>query len=135
MNDYEHIQIESSLPKPWEQEETFNDVLYDWMSRAPWLAISAAAHGVIFLIIQAIPWNLFNQDDGVELQASTEAPPPEQFEDPPPEEEEEIEEEETEEDMSWENLLLELYRDTLDRIFEHFQIVRCIEDTLTQSYR
>ena len=47
----------------------------------------------------------------------------------------EAKEEETEEDMSWENLLLELYRDTLDRIFEHFQIVRCIEDTLTQSYR
>ena len=38
-NDYSGIHIESSLPKVWEQETTFNDVLYDWMSRAPWLAI------------------------------------------------------------------------------------------------
>ena len=35
-NDYSDIQIESNLPKPWEEEETFNDVLYDWMSKAPW---------------------------------------------------------------------------------------------------
>lgn len=119
MNDYEHIQIESSLPKPWEQEETFNDVLYDWMSRAPWLAISAAAHGVIFLIIQAIPWNLFNQDDGVELQASTEAPPPEQFEDPPPEEEEEIEEEETEEEPIIQDFEISDHNETdTDEVFE-----------------
>ena len=39
MSHEEFTPIESSLPKPWEQEETFNDVLYDWMGRAPWLAI------------------------------------------------------------------------------------------------
>ena len=44
--DYQNVHIESSLPRPWEEEITFNDVLYDWMSRAPWLAISAAAHVV-----------------------------------------------------------------------------------------
>ena len=34
--------IESSLPKPWEQEQSFNDVLYEWINKAPWLAISGA---------------------------------------------------------------------------------------------
>ena len=58
MSEKEQFHIESTLPKSWEQEETFNDVLYEWMSRAPWLAISAALHLVIFLIIQAIPWEI-----------------------------------------------------------------------------
>ena len=42
--EYQDVHIETTLPKPWEEEETFNDVLYDWMSRAPWLLISAALH-------------------------------------------------------------------------------------------
>ena len=98
MSHEEFTPIESSLPKPWEMEETFNDVLYDWMGRAPWLAISAALHVVIFLIIAAIPWNLFDNSDEKELKAAIEQPPPPEFEDPPEEEEEEIEEEETEEE-------------------------------------
>ncbi|TDJ69334.1 MAG: hypothetical protein E2O39_11800 [Planctomycetota bacterium] len=94
---YDDIHIETTLPKAWEQEETFNDVLYDWMSRAPWLAISAAAHLVIFLIIQAVPWALFSNEDPTEIQARLDVPP-EIFEDPPEEIEEEIEEEEVEEE-------------------------------------
>ena len=97
-SEYENIHIESSLPKTWEQEETFNDVLYEWMSRAPWLAISAAAHLVVFLIIQAVPWNLFGSDDAVVINASIDQAPEDVFEDPPEEPEEEIEEEETEEE-------------------------------------
>ena len=54
--DFSDIHIESSLPKPWEEEVTFNDILYDWMTRAPWLAISLGAHLVVFIIIAAIPW-------------------------------------------------------------------------------
>jgi len=96
-NDLQDLQIETTLPKSWEMEENFNDVLYDWMSRAPWLAISAAFHLVIFLIIQAVPWNLFGGDPPVEIQASIEQAPEEVFEDPP-EEIEEIEEEEPEEE-------------------------------------
>ena len=80
MSNEDFTPIESSLPKSWEQEETFNDVLYDWMSRAPWLAISAAAHLVIFLIIAAIPWNLFDTDDPTEIQTALEQPPPPEFE-------------------------------------------------------
>ncbi|MFT4540958.1 MAG: hypothetical protein ACI841_003830 [Planctomycetota bacterium] len=98
MNEFKDIHIETTLPKPWETEETFNDVLYDWMSRAPWLAISAAAHLVAFLIIQAIPWALFMNDPEVEIQATVEQAPEEIIEDPPEEEIEEIEEEETEEE-------------------------------------
>ncbi len=49
------LHVESVLPKPWEQTDDFHDTLYDWMGRAPWLAISAAAHLVIFLVIQASP--------------------------------------------------------------------------------
>jgi len=92
--DYSNIHIETTLPKSWEEEQTFNDILYDWMGRAPWLALSAAAHLVVFLIIMAIPWNLFEQPEEIEIQASIEQPPEEIFEDPPEEEEEEIIEEE-----------------------------------------
>ena len=92
--DYSDIRIETTLPKSWEEEQTFNDILYDWMGRAPWLALSAAAHLVVFLIIMAIPWNLFDKPEEVEIQASIEKPPEEIFEDPPEEEEEEIIEEE-----------------------------------------
>ena len=97
MTDYRNVTIESSFVKPWEEEHTFNDTLYDWMSRAPWLAISAAAHVVVILILMAIPWELLTGDRSRVIQASIEQTPEEVFEDPPPEEPEEIEEEETEE--------------------------------------
>jgi hypothetical protein len=97
MSDYSDIKIETTLPKSWEEEQTFNDVLYDWMSRAPWLAISAAAHVVFFLIIQAIPWNAFDTQEDATFEAAIDQAPEEPMEDPP-EEEEEIEEEETEEE-------------------------------------
>ena len=95
---YKHIQIESTLPKAWEQEETFNDVLYDWMQRAPWFAISAAAHVVAIMLIAAIPWNLFEQPEEVIIEASVDQAPEEVVEDPPEEEPEEIEEIESEEE-------------------------------------
>ena len=91
--EFKDIVIETTLPKPWEQEETFNDVLYDWMSRAPWLGISAGAHLVIYLIIQAVPWSLFDKPQETIIEASVQAPE-EVIEDPPEEPEEELEEEE-----------------------------------------
>jgi len=95
--DYSHIRIETTLPKPWEEEQTFNDVLYDWMSRAPWLAISAAAHLLIFFILMAIPWDkIMGRNDAI-IDASLQQPPEEQFEEPEEEIEEEIEEEPLEE--------------------------------------
>lgn len=92
--DYSHVHVESTLPKPWEEEQTFNDVLYDWMSRAPWLMISAAAHLLIFFILMAIPWDYLRPEKPPEIQAGIEVPPEEPFEEPEEEIEEEIEEEE-----------------------------------------
>ncbi|MGD2017373.1 MAG: terpene cyclase/mutase family protein [Planctomycetota bacterium] len=95
-NDYKDIQIDSNMPKPWEEEETFNDVLYDWMSKAPWLLISAALHFVMFLIVAAIPWSIFEQSKDQNMQASIEQAPEPEIEEPE-EPEEEIEEETEEE--------------------------------------
>ena len=95
--EYADIHIESTLPKPWEEEHSFNDILYDWMGRAPWLAISAAAHLLIFFIMQAIPWEQFRAKDAKELQAKLQQTPEEIFEEPEEEIIEEIEEEPIEE--------------------------------------
>ena len=92
--DYRDIQVESTLPKSWEEEVTFNDILYDWMARAPWLAISAAAHIIIFLIMTIIPWSRIFEEADTEFSASIQPAPEPVFEDPPEEEPEEIEEEE-----------------------------------------
>ena len=97
MIDYSQVQIESTLPKPWEEEVTFNDILYDWMSRAPWLALSAAAHVIVFFILMAIPWDIIFDDGGTELEANIEQTPEDVFEDPEEEEPEPEEEEELEE--------------------------------------
>ncbi len=92
--DFSNIHIESSLPKSWEEETTFNDVLYDWMGRAPWLAISAGAHVMAFLLLAVIPWGMFDSTEPAEITAAVEQAPEEVFEDPEEEEIEEIEEEE-----------------------------------------
>ncbi|MDA1266001.1 MAG: terpene cyclase/mutase family protein, partial [Planctomycetota bacterium] len=94
----EFLTIETTLPKSWEQEETFNDVLYDWMGRAPWLAISAALHVVAFLVIAAIPWNLFDQPEEKILKTPIAQALPPDFIDPPDEEEVELPEDESEEE-------------------------------------
>ncbi|MFT5289322.1 MAG: hypothetical protein ACI8QS_001491 [Planctomycetota bacterium] len=95
--DYKGIEIEATLPKPWEEETTFNDVLYDWMGRAPWLAISVAAHLLVFIIVQSIPWGAFGGDDETSFEATTVKAPEEELEEPEEEIEEEIEEEPIEE--------------------------------------
>ena len=64
--------IQSALPKPWEEEASFGDVLYDWMDRAPWMAISVAAHLLVYFIAAAIPWNDVFREDAVEIQAKIE---------------------------------------------------------------
>ncbi len=92
--DYSNVHIETTLPKPWEEEQSFNDVLYDWMDRAPWLGISFVAHLLIYWVLAAIPWDSFSKPEEVILQASVITPPEEIFEEPEEEEIEEIEEEE-----------------------------------------
>ena len=95
--DYSGLEIEATLPKPWEEEHSFNDVLYDWMNRAPWLAISAAAHILVFFIFQSIPWAAFHSEEPPEIQASVQQTPEEELEEPEEEIEEEVEEEPIEE--------------------------------------
>jgi hypothetical protein len=92
MADYKDLHIESTLPKPWEEEHSFNDTLYEWMSSAPWLAISAAAHLLVYFILAAIPWRYFQDDSAKEITAKVQPPPEEPFEEPEEEPEEELEE-------------------------------------------
>ena len=91
--DYTNVRVEMTLPKPWEEETTFNDVLYDWMGRAPWLAISAAAHILALFILSAFMDGANKKQQAPALQASVEATPEEIIEEPEEEEIEEIEEE------------------------------------------
>ena len=69
-------------------ERSFHDDLYAWLERAPWLALSAAAHLCAFLVLAAIPWDAFAEEEPVVVNASVLAPPielEEPFEPPPPE--------------------------------------------------
>ena len=92
--DFSNIHIESSLPKAWEEETTFNDVLYDWMGRAPWLAIALVLHLIALALLAVIPWHIFDKAEEKSVNAALEAPVEEITEEPEEEIEEEIEEEE-----------------------------------------
>jgi hypothetical protein len=105
--DYRDVHIETTLPKPWEEEQTFNDVLYDWMGRAPWLAISFAAHLLMYFVLAAIPWDQFEKPEQVILEASVITPPEEIFEEPEEEIIEEIEEEIIEEPVIQDSEVIE----------------------------
>ena len=88
------LAIESSLPKPWEVEATFHDTLYEWMSRAPWLAISGAAHLLLFFLLMAIPWDLLQKREEQVIQTALQPQEEIPFEPPPEEIPPEIDEEE-----------------------------------------
>ena len=62
-SDYATVSIESTLPKPWEEEHSFSEVLYDWMNRAPWFAISGAAHLLAFFVLTAMPWSSYEKEE------------------------------------------------------------------------
>ena len=61
---------------PWQREETFHDHLYQWLERAPWLAISFAAHFLVFLVLAAIPWKEFREDPKSPCMITTGGPEP-----------------------------------------------------------
>ena len=89
--DFSNIQIETTLPKSWEEEVTFNDMLYEWMERSPWFILSIAIHGIGLLVLFLIPWHLFGDPPKKPLEAAIAQIPEEPYEDPPEEEEEPIE--------------------------------------------
>jgi hypothetical protein len=66
-------------------EDSFSSALYDWMSRAPWLAISTAAHLLLLLVLLAIPWEQLRQERATEIQVHATAPEEPPFEPPPDE--------------------------------------------------
>ena len=67
--DLSNIQIETTLPKSWEEEVTFNDMLYEWMERSPWFILSIAIHGVFLGVMLLIPWHLFGAGDDKVIEA------------------------------------------------------------------
>ena len=75
----------------WRGQESFQDALYEWMQRTPWLAISGAAHLVLLLILQAFPWALFESPEEVEITSSIEMVTEPLPDPPPPELDQEIE--------------------------------------------
>ena len=83
--------IESALPRPWQEERGFDDALYEWMQRAPWLALSALFHALVFLILLAIPWDLLAARDDVAIVTKIDAAPEEPFVEPPEEDPPEVE--------------------------------------------
>jgi hypothetical protein len=66
-----------------ESDDSFSGTLYRWMNRAPWLAISAAAHLLLVVFLLAIPWDELREHEPPILRVNAEAPPPETFESPP----------------------------------------------------
>lgn len=76
---------------PGGEEPTFEDLLREYLRTAPWLLVSAAIHGIIFLILMQFPWSV---GGGKEEKVLVTASIDEQEIDPIEEEPEEIEKEE-----------------------------------------
>ena len=84
-NDLQGASTHSTIPVEWTRTPTFNDLLYEWMERAPWLTISLLAHFVLFLLLTVIPWNLFEKEELKVVYVSPEAMIENILEEPPPE--------------------------------------------------
>ena len=111
MSDYSDTHIETTLPKPWEEEVTFQDTLYDWMNRAPWLAISVALHLLAYFVLAAVPWSDISGDKDKTFVAEAEAPPEEIIEEPEEEPEEEPIEEPIEEPVLMDEEVVDIVED------------------------
>jgi hypothetical protein len=74
-----------------EHENTFHGELDEWMRRAPWLALSLAAHLLLLFIVQAIPWNLILEREEKRIVAQIDPPDLLPEETPPVEETPEVE--------------------------------------------
>ena len=67
-------------------EPSFTDELYEWMERAPWLALSLSLHAIVLLILVLIPWHLFSPKEEAIFVTQIDSQELAQFEDPlPPE--------------------------------------------------
>ena len=43
--------------------KSFTETLYEWMQRTPWLALSAAAHLILFVVLAMFPWQVLKKDE------------------------------------------------------------------------
>lgn len=68
----------------------FDDALYEWMQRAPWLALSTLAHALVAAILMAIPWEILDRDPPPELNAEIAQAIEDPFVEPPIEPEPEL---------------------------------------------
>lgn len=78
--------LEIQAIRPWEEEASFHDLLYDWMQRAPWLGLSMAAHLFVLFLLMSVPWEALRAEPE-RIFHSGPVPPPEEFFETPPEEE------------------------------------------------
>ena len=45
------------------EDASFSDLVYEWMERAPWLAISVLSHALLLFLLAVIPWHLFEENE------------------------------------------------------------------------
>ena len=101
--------------RAWEEELSFQDALFEWMNRAPWLALSATAHAMGLLVLSLIPWTLLEQREDLRIMTAVEPVDEQTFTDPPPEAPPEIVEEALPEEPT---LLEEVVDEPLDESTE-----------------
>ena len=79
-----HTSRTSAAPSlaQFHQREGFDDALYRWMQRAPWLALSALAHALLFAMLLAIPWELLTDQDPAQVDVVVAHIPEDPFEEP-----------------------------------------------------
>ncbi|MDF1799771.1 MAG: terpene cyclase/mutase family protein, partial [Planctomycetota bacterium] len=56
--------------RPWEQEQTFQEHLGEWMDSAPWFALSSAAHLLAFFVLSAFPWSSLQKEPPPQIVVS-----------------------------------------------------------------
>jgi len=59
MNTTDDPVVARTYPRIPGEGASFDDLLYEWMGRAPWLAISFLSHALVLLLLAVIPWHLF----------------------------------------------------------------------------
>ncbi len=52
------------------EDRTFGDTLYEWMERAPWMLISAAAHLLVFFVLMGIPWRWLDDNEEIIVECT-----------------------------------------------------------------
>ena len=92
------IQSVAATPRDWEHDRSFHDLLYEWMGRAPWLAISLVGHAMFFLLLAVVPWHIFEKKEEKIIHTTIADVTEPVVEEDPPEELEPVEDIETPDD-------------------------------------